>query len=183
MEKLLSYLGSFVLAYAIIVVLALLVINTAYWWPRRKYPKFKGFKDIHYRVDHYDGIYSFDVEFQMPPADRRLFGRVLLQYPGKGIPLPMIRIESSLHPNDPLDGRWAAALTGAVFMPTTTGYEGRAFGEVCFEHPDKHPIPTLTAEEFRIMGDPVLDMIERQLEQYIESHGHRCKIKISQLRC
>ena len=183
MQNLLSYLGSFVLVYVAVAVVSLLIINIAYWWPRRKFPKFKGFKDIHYRIDHNDGIYSFDVEFQMPPMDRRLFGKILLRYPGKAITLPMIRIESSLHPNDPLDGRWAAALTGAIFIPTATGYEGRAFGEVCYEHPDKHPIPTLTSEEFRLLGEPVLGMVERQLEQYIASHGHNCKIKIGQLQC
>lgn len=179
METFLFYLGVAVFACLNGVLVALVLVNVLYWWPRRKFPRFQGFKEIHYRVDHYDGLYSFDVQFQMPPPERHLFGCLFIRRP-KGFSLPMVRIETSLHPSDPLDGRWAASLTGVILLPSRQGYQGHSYGEVCFEHPDKHPIPTIPEEEFRALGEPVLRMIEEQLEQYMASHGHECKMRITQ---
>lgn len=175
-------MGFILCLFYILIVMALsrilfeLALKLHDCWERRKC-KFNGFKDIHFRVTHKDGLYSFDVNFTHTDACMLACSQPVSPLFNKHGPfLPVISLSAKLIPIDPMDKRQPTSMGLVIFQPRAGSYSKLTMTGINYNMGETCPEPTITVDELDEMAQPVVTLVREQLKECVTAQGYR-KVK------
>lgn len=139
------------------------------WWEARRPRPFRGFRNIHFRVPHRDGLYSFDVSFS-GPEPHKLTDR--LKFWRRTPRLPTVSVLLSIIPG-PFDTRKPTNVMSVQLIPCAGGYAKMTSMGANYEAGKTCPAPTVTGEEIEEMAKPLAELVDSQLRECLTAQGYQ----------